>query len=331
MNKRFVSILAIVAVVLGIANSLTLIRQSVGAAPLSAPDVPQLISYQGRLTDVASNPLTGDYDMRFCLYAEPTGGTALWCETRAAVNDTAISVNYGVFDVLLGSVTSIPDSVFDETELYLGVKVEGDAEMTPRRRVVSVGYAYRAEEASTANYASSAGNADYATSAGNADTSDYATSAGSANTADYASSAGNADTVDYMHASDFASASHSHDGSEITSGTIAPERILGTGIAMMKTGTYTGNGQATQSITGVGFQPKVVIINMGPSTASGWYQKTDQDSGYYAAYHDGNVDVYQNDLVQLDADGFTVGDGTCGSGENPNTNGWNYVYIAYTW
>jgi len=307
MNKRFLLVLAIVAIgLLSVANSLILVRQGARAAPSAAPDVPQLISYQGRLTDAAGNPLTGDYDVRFCLYAAPTGGSALWCE------QTTVPVNDGVFSVLLGSITPIPDPLFDGSDLYLGVKVGGDDEMTSRRRVVSVGYAYRAEEASTAaaaDYASSAGNADYATSASNADT------------ASYASSAGNADTVDDKHANDFANVSHTHDGSEITSGTIAPERILGTGIPMMKTGTYSGNGQATQSITGVGFQPKVVTINIGPSTPSGWYQKTDQDSGYYAAYHDGNVDVYQNDLVRLDSDGFTVGDGTGGSGENPNRNG----------
>jgi hypothetical protein len=144
MNERHSAIAAIVAIgLLSVVNSLILVRQSAGAAPLPAPDVPQLINYQSRLTDTAVSPLTGDHDMRLCLYAEPTGGTALLCDAHAAVNDTTIPVSDGVFSVLLGSVTSIPDSVFDESGLYVGVKVEGDAEMTPRRRVVSVGYAYR--------------------------------------------------------------------------------------------------------------------------------------------------------------------------------------------
>jgi hypothetical protein len=147
MNKRLFTILAVVAVLLCIGFAWLLVRQEASAAPLSNPDVPPLIGYQGRLTDAANNPLSGDYDMRFCLYAVPTGGSSLWCEIHAAVNDTAIPVDYGVFSVMLGSVTPIPESVFDEAELYLGVKVEGDAEMTPRRRVVSVGYAYRAEAA----------------------------------------------------------------------------------------------------------------------------------------------------------------------------------------
>ncbi len=67
MNKHFLLTLAIIAIVLSIANSLMLVRQNAGAARLSAAaNVPQLISYQGRPRPSAGNPLTGDYDMRFC-------------------------------------------------------------------------------------------------------------------------------------------------------------------------------------------------------------------------------------------------------------------------
>ncbi len=171
MNRRFLSIAAIIAIgLLTVVNSLVLARQNASAARLAAPRIPQLISYQGRLTDPSTgDPVSdGTYDMRFCLYAGPTGGSALWCE------DQSVLVTDGVFSVLLGSVTPITDPLFDGTECYLGVKVGSDDEMTPRRRVASVGYAYRAEESSTA---------------------------------DYASSAGNADTVDDKHGSDFASTS----------------------------------------------------------------------------------------------------------------------------
>jgi hypothetical protein len=140
VNKRSTSVLAIAAIVLSLANFFVLAGTRMGMAQ-SSPSIPELISYQGRLTDPAGNPLTGDYAMRFCLYAAPSGGTALWCE------ETTVAVSYGVFSLLLGSVTPIPETVFDGSDLYLGVKVGSDAEMTPRRRVVSVGYAYRAEAA----------------------------------------------------------------------------------------------------------------------------------------------------------------------------------------
>ncbi len=156
MNKRYFSIAATVAIILSVAIMLVLIRGNAGASRLSATNVPELIGYQGRLTDANGNPLTGTYSMQFCLYDTDVGGTPVdgWCE------DQTVSVTDGVFSVLLGSVTPMPETVFDGTERYLGVKVESDAEMTPRRRVASVGYAYRAEESSTADYASSAGNAD---------------------------------------------------------------------------------------------------------------------------------------------------------------------------
>jgi hypothetical protein len=214
MNKRFLSILAIAAIgLLTVVNSLVLVRVNASAARLSAANVPQVISYQGRLTDAAGNLLTGNYDMRFCLYADPSGGSSLWCETQA------VPVSYGVFSVMLGSGTPIPVPLFDGSDRYLGVKVGDDSELMPRRILVSVGYAIKADEASTA------ATADYATSAGNAD---------------YASSAGNADMVDSKHAGDFASVSHSHDASEITSGTMAPERISGTAWTSANDGAGSG-------------------------------------------------------------------------------------------
>jgi hypothetical protein len=167
MNKHFLSTIAIVAIVLSIANSVMLVRQNAGAARLAALSIPQLINYQGRLTDAAGNPLTGSYNMTFCLYEAATGGTSPWCENQV------VTVTYGVFNALLGSVTPIPATAFGSTNLYLGVRVGSDSEMTPRRRVVSAGYAYRAEDAAQAVHAT------------------------------YADQATNADTLDSLHASDF--------------------------------------------------------------------------------------------------------------------------------
>ncbi len=269
MNKRYFSIAATVAIILSVANMLVLIRSNVGASRLSATNVPQLISYQGRLTDPSTGEPVPDatYDIRFCLYTGPTGGSALWCE------DQTVPVTDGVFSVLLGSLMSIPETVFDGTECYLGVKVEADAEMTPRRRVVSVGYAYRAEAAV------------------------------------------DADTVDGLHASDFASANHTHSG-----------------VPMMKTGTYTGNSQATQAITGVGFRPRALIVYVQENRQTGLLLKTDQDGPYaHVNTDDGNGPIYcENEIISLDADGFTVCGGTPCGRQAPNQAGVTYTYIAYT-
>ena len=142
MNKRLLSILAIAAIgLLTVANSLMWVRQSVSAARLSATSIPQLINYQGRLTDAAGNPLTGTYSMTFRLYKD---GAVCWNETQD------VTVTYGVFNILLGNSALIPPDCFSSSNLELGVQISPDTqEMAPRRRVVSAGYAYKAEDAST--------------------------------------------------------------------------------------------------------------------------------------------------------------------------------------
>jgi len=114
--------------------------------------VPQLMNYQGKLTDANGNPIDGTVSIVFSIYPDSTGGTALWTETQPTVTVTS-----GLFNVLLGSVNAIPDSIFDGSTRWLGIKVGIDPEMTPRQRIVSVGYAYRATKADTAEYARNAG------------------------------------------------------------------------------------------------------------------------------------------------------------------------------
>lgn len=114
-------------------------------APATRADAPNLINYQGRLTDASGNALTGAYPMTFKLYTVPTGGPALWTETWSATN--AVSLIDGQFSVLLGSLASLP-SPLPSGDLYLGVAVGSDLEMTPRERLVSVPYALQVPDGS---------------------------------------------------------------------------------------------------------------------------------------------------------------------------------------
>ena len=75
--------------------------------------------------------------MVFSIYADPITQTPLWTETQ-----TTVGIDKGIFNVLLGSVNPIPFSLFDGTTRYLGVKVGTDPEITPRKPMVSVPYAY---------------------------------------------------------------------------------------------------------------------------------------------------------------------------------------------
>lgn len=98
----------------------------------------------------------------------------------------SVTVKDGLFTTFLGDTTALDLSLFDGRELYLGISIGSDPEAAPRQRVAHVAYALFAQEA------------------------------------DHAA---NADTLAGKSATDFAAASHSHDGSAISSGTIAETRI----------------------------------------------------------------------------------------------------------
>jgi len=103
-------------------------------------DTPNLISYQGRLTNPSGSPLDGSYSLTFRIYNAAAGGSVLWDETHSSV-----PVVGGLFSVMLGSVDSdLRQSHFADTGRYLGISVSGGPELTPRTRFVSMPYAYRA-------------------------------------------------------------------------------------------------------------------------------------------------------------------------------------------
>jgi hypothetical protein len=114
----------------------------------SKADVPGLISYQGTLTDSDGVALNTIVTMTFTIYTDSTGGSAVWIEIHPLVE-----VSDGLFNVLLGRVNAIPDTVFQDPERWLGVRVESDPELEPRQRMAAVGYAFRAAEADTADFA----------------------------------------------------------------------------------------------------------------------------------------------------------------------------------
>lgn len=102
-------------------------------------------------------------------------------------------------------------------------------------------------------------------------------------------------------------------------------------VAFIHTGDYTGDGAATQGITGVGFQPRRVKIWRRANRSFGVVQKTDQD-GVNATLTNlaGNFQTYLPDyIISLDVDGFTVGDGTPGPGNFFNVGAEVYTYVAF--
>lgn len=105
-------------------------------------EVPQLINYQGKLTDSVGNPLNETTQVDFAIYDVETDGSALWIESHLNIN-----VVDGVFSVILGSVDQINnplDLPFDKV-YYLEITVNGET-MDPRQKLTSVAYSMRSKE-----------------------------------------------------------------------------------------------------------------------------------------------------------------------------------------
>jgi hypothetical protein len=118
-----------------------------------AVDIPRTINYQGLLTDKETGePLPGTYSLTFSIYAQVSGGAALWTETKDVTTDES-----GVFSTLLGSTN--PINLTFATPSWLEIAV-GSETLTPRRGLTSVPYAFQAMSAVEATSALTALNAD---------------------------------------------------------------------------------------------------------------------------------------------------------------------------
>lgn len=109
------------------------------AVSLLRGEVPGLINYQGKLTDVLGIPVNAELEMAFSLYTEAAGGWAIWSESQD------VTVTDGVFNVLLGKASPLgTDNISPYPSIYLGVRVGEDPEMMPRQEMASAAYALKA-------------------------------------------------------------------------------------------------------------------------------------------------------------------------------------------
>jgi len=99
--------------------------------------VPRIINYQGKFTDKDDNPLSGNYLVTFRFYDVATDGATLWEEGHI------LTLRNGIFNALLGSIKSL-DIDFDK-DLWLGVEISSDGEMSPRVKLASSAYAMNAQ------------------------------------------------------------------------------------------------------------------------------------------------------------------------------------------
>jgi hypothetical protein len=113
------------------------------AAAMAQP--PRTISYQGVLADAAGNLVAdGNHSLTIRLYEQASGGTAIYEESQSVI------VTKGVFTMILGTATSIPDSLTFDRAYFLGVGVDGGPELVPRTAMTSAPYALHATHADIA-------------------------------------------------------------------------------------------------------------------------------------------------------------------------------------
>ncbi|UCE18871.1 MAG: hypothetical protein JSV84_00520 [Gemmatimonadota bacterium] len=112
-----------------------------------APEVHHhLLNYQGKLVDYQGKLVHDTLAITFSIYEDSTGGLPLWWETQPAV-----IIWGGVYSILLGSVTPMPDTLFKNFPVvnwfdrWLGITIGSQSEMKPRQRIAIVGHSTNAD------------------------------------------------------------------------------------------------------------------------------------------------------------------------------------------
>src|SRR6266704_1628063 len=95
------------------------------------------MNYQAQLTDSGGVAVAdGSYTVKFNLYTTSTGPTTanIWSETQT------VTASKGLFNAILGSTTAqglgiLSASTFNN-DLWVGITVNADPEMTPRQQLL---------------------------------------------------------------------------------------------------------------------------------------------------------------------------------------------------
>lgn len=103
--------------------------------PIPADEEVQAISIQGRLTDASGVPLDGIYTIQFNVYDQPTEGYLQCSDTRS------VAVTKGLFSERIENCAN--DFQMTGVQLYLGIQVGEDPEMTPRQVIDPVPAAWK--------------------------------------------------------------------------------------------------------------------------------------------------------------------------------------------
>ncbi len=112
---------------------------------------PRMISWQALLNDASGNRFPdGSYQITFNLYEEAFGGAPVHTETQT------LNAVGGVVDGVIGSVTEIPSTVGFDRQYFLGVSINGGAELQPRTPLTAAPQAIFANRAAISDSSAAA-------------------------------------------------------------------------------------------------------------------------------------------------------------------------------
>jgi hypothetical protein len=114
--------------------------------------IPNLINFQGALTQGNSSPVNTTVDITFRIYDQENAGTKLWEETQIAVQ-----INQGIFNTVLGNITPLPSTIFNGDPVWITFRISGEQdEMYPRQKILPVPYSFRSKSTEHATRADTA-------------------------------------------------------------------------------------------------------------------------------------------------------------------------------
>src|SRR3990167_5845168 len=122
------------------------------AAPKNAFALTRQLPLSGQLLTPGKSAVPdGDYAMRFAIYnkdrtasdpypSDADSTSRIWTENQT------VKVERGLWKVVLGSATALPDTLnFETGNYYLGIRVNTDPEMVPRKKILPVPLAINSE------------------------------------------------------------------------------------------------------------------------------------------------------------------------------------------
>lgn len=110
------------------------------ASVRAAEAAPQVIAHEGQLFDAEGAPLAGVVRVTFRLYAQRTGGAAVWSEK------VDVEFDDGYFEVWLGEATPLDPSLLDGKRRWLAVSTADVPESRERVAVASTTHPMFASE-----------------------------------------------------------------------------------------------------------------------------------------------------------------------------------------